>query len=296
MKKKNKSGVLIKIFTALSVVVAIIFCGYMSLDKFFIPKKFGVYGITNMKDLTTVFASLYSVPKEKKIIVNGYGDGDLESGIEKLQIANYKIEDDGTVLNENLANFKGDGSVLLSDRELAAVCDKILKSGLLEENLPNLNYIGNINIKIIDLLITVDPASYNEVSQTYSKANVKLIIKINTEELREQISKQMETTQALLKIIIPSSLYFSVDYDVDLSNEDDMRTTGTISINGKKVENSKLLINLLIQFIFPSEDEMTYEKFTEEIGNILIEGIRELGNFSFVASVDETELSGIYVK
>lgn len=277
-------------------IVAIITCGYFSLDKIIIPKKFGRYGINNLRDLTNVFSSLYSTPKESELIENGYSSEDLENGIKKLQIANYKIEDDGTILNENIATFKGDGNLSLTDREFAAICNKLTESGILSDNLPNLNYINTMNISVIDLVMSVDEESIDHETGLYSKARVKLIVKIETNDLCSQIASQMQTTEALLKIIIPSNLYFTVDYEINLSNKDNKRTTGTIAINGKTEKQSEILINLLIEFIFPEEDEMSYNKFTKAIGDVVISGINQLGLFSFSKNIDNLNKNGIVVR
>ena len=295
-RKNKKYNILIYIATLLGVVIAIIACGYFSLDKIIIPKKFGKYGINNLNDLTNVFSSLYSLPKESDLIENGYSNDDLESGIEKLQNANYKIEDNGTILNENISSFKGDGNLALTDKEFAAVCNKLVKSGILTENLPHLNYINTMNISVVDLVIKVDEESIDELTGLYSKANIKLIIKIDTTDLCSQIAVQMQTTEALLKIIIPSTLYFTVNYEIDLSKENDNRTTGTIAINGKTEKQSEILINLLIEFIFPKEDEMTYDKFTKAIGDVALSGIDQLGSFNFSTNIENTQQNGIIVK
>ena len=279
--KKGKVKFIAKIIAVLTFVVVICFCGYFSLDKIVIPKNFGNYGIHGVRDLTNVFATLYGAPKESKLVEVGYSDEDLESAVSKLQEAGYKIEDDGTILQENISSFKGDKGLYLSDKELAAVCNALTQSGILAENLPHLNYINTMNINVLEVVITPDENSYDENKNTYNKANIKSIVKINTEDLCEQIAIQMETTEALLNLIIPNTIYFTVDYDIDLTQESENRTTGDIAINGQTSKKSEALINLLIEFIFPEADEMTFEKFTSAIGNVALSGIDELGEFSF---------------
>jgi len=51
-------------------------------------------------------------------------------------------------------------------------------------------------------------------------------------------------------------------------------------------KESEILINLLIDFIFPPEDEMNMQKFTKTFGDIILTSINELGDFKF-KQVDE---------
>lgn len=290
--KKGKLGFIVKIMAVFSFVVAIFACGYFSLDKVIIPRNFAHYGISSIKDLTNVFASLYGVPDEKDIVENGYAEKDLESAVEKLQNAGYKIEDDGTILQENILSFKDNvkEQLFLTNNEITAVCDKLVQSGILAQNLQHLNYIDVVNISVLDFVITPDKNSYDEETSSYGKANVKSIVKINTKALCEQMAIQMETTEALLNVIIPENMYFTIDYDIDLRMRSDSRAVGTISVNGKKAEKSEVLINLLIDFIFPKEDEMTFDKFTKAIGDVALSAIDTLGQFNFVVNETTKEI------
>ena len=98
----------------------------------------------------------------------------------------------------------------------------------------------------------------------------------------------METPVFLLNMIIPDTLYFSVSYDIDLSKAENERVSdGTISINGRTAAQSKILIDLLVDFIFPEEDKMDLNKFTDTFGNIVLEGIDILGEFKFIDNIEK---------
>jgi hypothetical protein len=121
---------------------------------------------------------------------------------------------------------------------------------------------------------------------------------VDTTGIREQIATQMKTPIYLLKMIIPDQIYFSVEYDVDLTKEESERvTSGSIAINSKSAKQSEIVIGLLIQFIFPESDEMTIEKFTADFGDIILQGIDFFGNFSFVNNLGvKGNQTGILVK
>lgn len=279
MKKKN-SGILAKIIILLSFILAVFAGGYFFLDKLIVPKYFKQYGINGLGDLVNVVSSLYSTPNEAKMITNGYTQTDFSNAVSKLQKAGYKIESDGTIKSENMSEFKGVGKLELTDREFAAVCNEFLNNGLLEESLSDLNYLNITELSVLDLVVTLNEKSKIDDTNTYTKANIDFIIKVNTTKLREQIAEQMDTPIYLLKMIIPDVLYFEVSYDIDLEEEEN-RTNGVIQINGRSPEKSEALINVLVGFIFDEKEEMNLTKFVNEIGDVALQGIDALGDFKF---------------
>lgn len=282
--KKARSGIWWKLVATFCVVIAIFCGGYFFLDKSIVPQYFGEYGINNIPDLVGVVTSLYKNPKESEIVTNGYTKTDLTNAIDVLQSANYLIDDDGTITKENMQNFKGDKELILTDRQFAAVCNKLLEDGVLVDALPNLNYLNTMNMTILEVILTPDKNSAS--GEGFTKGNIKLIAKINTESVKSQIAKQMGTPDFLLDMIIPETLYFNVSYDIDLSGEGVTESNGSIAINGRTEKQSKILINLLIGFIFPEEDEMDISKFTQELGHIVTKGIEALGEFQFASEIN----------
>lgn len=280
--KKKRLGFVWKVCVALSLILAIFTSGYFFLDKKIVPKYFGRYGIHSIPDLMGIVTSLYNSPKESEIISNGYTQNDFSNAINKLQKAGYQIKNDGSMEENLFEEFKGSGKCQLTDKELASVCDSFLKSGILIDALPELNYLNTINISILELTITPDEDSLNE--NWYDVANVSSIMKIDTEDICEQIAKYMDTPKFLLNMIIPNVLYFTINYDIDLSNNEVVSKNGSIAINGRTERQSEILINLLVDFIFPDEEKMNVEKFTNELGDIVVEGIDILGKFKFAGN------------
>lgn len=292
--KKKSSAFLGKILVLLAIVLAVFSGGYFFIDKVIVPKYFGKYGIHNVPDLVGVVTSLYNSPKESKLIKNGYTQSDVTLAIKALQDANYAIADDGTI--DKNVEFKGDKSVTLSDREFAGICNKLIESGILVDALPNLNYINLEKISILEVTITPDENSKAE--NEYLGANISFIAKIDTVDIRDQIALQMDTPIYLLKMIIPDVLYFSVSYDLDLTKQQSERVSnGTIAINGRSENQSKILIDLLVEFIFPDEEKMDKDKLIADFGNIILEGIDALGDFKFVDEIvrGNQKLRGIKV-
>lgn len=283
--KSTKSRIIARVITLLFVVISVFGGGYFLLDKVVIPRYFGAYGISDVPSLVGVVASLYKSPNEAKLVTNGYTQTDLTNAITKLQNANYKIDSNGVITEENMPYFKGDGQLSLSDKEFAAICNKLIENGMLDEALPNLNYLNVINISILEVIIT--PNEESKISENrYNSANISFIAKIETDDIREQIASQMETPVFLLNMIIPDVLYFEVSYDFDLSKQESERiSNGLIAINGRTSKQSEVLINLLIDFIFPEEDGMDIEKFTNSIGDVALQGIDALGDFNFASGL-----------
>ena len=279
--KKKTSGIWAKVVILVSVILAVFAGGYFFLDKLIVPKYFGQYGIKGVGDLVNVVASLYSTPKESKMIVNGYTQTDLTNAISKLQNNGYLIENDGTIKEENFENFKGSGKLELSDREFAAICNEFLSNGLLEDSLSDLNYLNITKLSLLDLVVKLDNSSLDTETKTYTKANIDFIIKVDTTKLREQISDHMDTPIYLLKMIIPDTMYLEINYDIDLSDGKNS-TNGSIEINGRPAEKSEALMNLFIGFIFNEEEEMNLEKFVDAVGEVALKGIDALGDFKFI--------------
>ena len=278
MKKKHNSAIWGKISIVLSVILIIIFGGYFFLDKLIIPKYFGDYGINGMGDLMGVISSLYKNPKQNELVSNGWSNNDWISASNKLMDADYNINEDGQIIIEG---FKADAkTVELTDREFASVCNKLIDQGFLTDVLPNLNYVNLLNISVLE--VNIDPKEDSQTDDIYTAANINFVAKLVTTDLIVQISNQMETPQSLLELIIPKELYFEVSYDFDLEKEGEERIEqGLIAINGRTASQSEILINMLIDFIFPPEEGMNLHKFTNTFGDIILKGIDELGEFKF---------------
>lgn len=279
--KKNSSGIWSKVGILLGIVFAIFLGGYFLLDKLIVPHYFKDYGINGMGDLFGVISSLYQTPNESQLIANGYSDDDLQSALNDLTNAGYdfEIDSEGKIVLGN--NFKDSAvAVELTDREFAAVANSILKSNILDDNLQELNYFELGKLSILEVTFNFDEDSKS--GDVYSRANISFIAKLDTAEMINQIEEQMETPKMLLNMIIPTTLYFSVSYDLDLERMENERiSNGKIAINGRTEKQSEILINMLVDFIFPPEDGMNMHNFILEFGNIILKGIDELGEFKF---------------
>lgn len=295
---KRTSGIFAKVAILLSIVIAIFTGGYFFLDKAIVPKYFGQYGINGIKDLVGVVSSLYGTPDESKFVTNAYTQADFTSAVTKLQTANYLIASDGTILEEEGRDFRGNGSVKITDREFAAICDKLLQDNILVDALPDLNYLNIVNISLKQVVFVVDETSFDMTTETYTKANISFIAKIDTSGIREQIALQMKTPIYLLKMIIPDYIYFGVEYEVDLTKTGEERIIGgSVGINSRSAKQSEIVVNLLIDFIFPAEANMTIEKFTVDLGEIVLAGIDFFGEFKFINNLGvKQNQAGIWIQ
>ena len=106
----------------------------------------------------------------------------------------------------------------------------------------------------------------------------------------------MDTPLFLLNMIIPQNLYISVDYNM-LKNEHGEWTSddGNMAVNGRTAKDSMVLLDLLVDFMFPVEEEMTVDILQSEFKNIIIMGIDILGNVSVCADIDAYGSKGIKI-
>lgn len=300
-KKRKKSGFFLKLTVVLAIIVAIVFGAYFALDKLVVPKYFKNYGINGMGDLVSVAKTLYKQPKEKEMITNGFTPMDRTTAIEKLmEIGFPETAAGGAIDYEKVAraDFKVQmGEFVFTDRQVASILDDMLNDGVLANQLPDLKYIDTNNIDILDFVISPVLVAQAGGQKIYSstKADIKLLFKFDTSAIRNQIALEMDTPLFLLDMIIPETLYLTTIYSLELNSEGVWETYGNIGVNGRDAEDSEILLNLLIDFIFPAEDNMSLSKLTEACGNILLEGIGLLGDLKFQANINGNGLNGLII-
>ncbi|MBQ7579024.1 MAG: hypothetical protein IJT25_00625 [Clostridia bacterium] len=295
--KRNKTA---RFFITLLIILAILASlgvgGFFLLDKVVVPKYFGSFGINNMQDLTQMMGTLYTSKNESKFITNPYTAADLSSAENKLKLVGFPTLETGRLDYKAIAEgsyiVESDAEVKLTDKELASVLNGMLASGILSEKLPNLKYINTLNMELLEIIITpfkivnnIDPNS----------AKIELAIKIDTTSLKNQIADEMQTPLFLLNMIIPKTLYINLNFDLTANGENWEYTNSSIRINGKTSQQSEILMNLLIKFIFPEEDEMTMDKLNTELGGVLIEGVDLLGSIRFSNEIYSTKQNGVVI-
>lgn len=291
--KKKRYTFFIKLFIALATIVAVVFCAYLAIDKLVVPKYFKDYGINNMHDLVAMVKTLYNTPDEKDIITNGYTQADQRSAVKKLISANFpsvsETELDYAEISQGLDKSSlVSGQYEFTDREIAGILDQMLDSGILASQLPNLKYLDTININILELIITPTEFTDNEGNVYYDtdSANVSFTFKLDTSSVRTQMVHTMDIPTFFLDMIVPKTMYITINYNLFIDDYGVWQVgEGSIAVNGRTAKDSEILLNLLIEFIFPEEDQMTIDKFSIEFGNILIKGMDMLGQIRIKANV-----------
>lgn len=291
--KKKRYTFFIKLFIALATIVALVFCAYLAIDKLVVPKYFKDYGINNMHDLVAMVKTLYNTPDEKDIITNGYTQADQRSAVKKLISANFpsvsETELDYAEISQGLDKSSlVSGQYEFTDREIAGILDQMLDSGILASQLPNLKYLDTININILELIITPTEFTDNEGNVYYDtdSANVSFTFKLDTSSVRTQMAHTMDIPTFFLDMIVPKTMYITINYNLFIDDYGVWQVgEGSIAVNGRTAKDSEILLNLLIEFIFPEEDQMTIDKFSIEFGNILIKGMDMLGQIRIKANV-----------
>lgn len=291
--KKKRYTFFIKLFIALATIVAVVFCAYLAIDKLVVPKYFKDYGINNMHDLVAMVKTLYNTPDEKDIITNGYTQADQRSAVKKLISANFpsvsETELDYAEISQGLDKSSlVSGQYEFTDREIAGILDQMLDSGILASQLPNLKYLDTININILELIITPTEFTDNEGNVYYDtdSANVSFTFKLDTSSVRTQMAHTMDIPTFFLDMIVPKTMYITINYNLFIDDYGVWQVgEGSIAVNGRTAKDSEILLNLLIEFIFPEEDQMTIDKFSIEFGNILIKGMDMLGQIRIKANV-----------
>lgn len=283
--KRKKGGFFIG-FTVVILCIAFLFVGgYFILDKSIVPKYFGEYGINNMGELVGMMKTLYSSPDENKLVKNKFTTLDLELAEEKLKKV-FPTKENSTDLDYNAIadGVSKDGVEFplvleFSDREIASVVDEMLDKGVLAKKLPNLEYINTLKINVLDLIIS--PAEVED-GVSSDGGSIHAIFKVDSTGIREQMAHEMGINMFLLNMIIPDTIYLTTDYTLKLTEDGWEYINGNVSVNGRSAKQSEILLNLLISFIFPTEEEMNLDKLTIEFGNILQFGLDFIGHVEYV--------------
>ena len=284
LKKKRKRSLFASLIIVILCIASVFVGGYFLLDKVVVPKYFGEYGIHTMGEMMGMMKTLYTSPNENKLITNGFNELDKSSAEDKLKHVFPTLENSEDIDYNSIAEgvlkdgVHGPLTLEFSDKELASVIDEMLGLGLLEKKLPDLMYINTLKINILELTIT--PEELAEGINPDS-ANIHAIFKIDTTDVREQMATEMEISSFLVDMIIPDVIYITLNYSLELADDGWTYVDGDISVNGRTAQQSEILLNLLIDFIFPKEDKMDLNKLTNEFGNILQSGLEILGQAEY---------------
>lgn len=304
-KRQNKKSIFfLRLFIALCVIVAIVFGGYLTIDRLVVPKYFKEYGIENMHDLVAMMKTLYNSPDEKDMITNGFTKIEQERAVKKLISAGFPTKNNGTEIDYDKIASGFDASMLnagqyeFSDRHIASLLDQMLETGVLASKLPDIKFIDTMSISILELIIKPEvineEGSSDEPVYAEDRADVSFTFKFDTTAVRSQMAVEMDTPLFLLNMIIPDTLYLTVNYSIEKTDEGKwVVNNGNIAVNGRTTKDSEILINLFIKFIFPKGSDMTKEKLSTECGNILIQGLDLLGNISIKTNIGDFGASGI---
>jgi len=303
MKKHKRSGFFAKLFVVLAILVAVVCGAYFAIDKLVVPKYFEAYGIHNMHELVGMMKTLYNSPDEKEFITNGYTKIDTRNANQKLINASVDkcletAPDSGEVDYAKISS--GDfsiepGSYHFTDREVGSILNDMANSGVLASSLPNLKYLNDIDISVLEFIVTPESVEVDgKPEYLTNKADISCVFKIDTTLVRSKMAAEMDTPIFLLNMIIPKNMYIEVNYRLALNEQNQWTIENEdMAVNGRTVEQSEILINLMINFIFPEEDEMTATKLTQICGDILLNGIGLLGDLSFEYNIDSSGTNGI---
>lgn len=310
MKKFKWGRFLVTLSLVLVILGGIVLGGYFVLDKAVVPRYFGEYGIYNMNELVGMMRTLYSTPHESQIITNGFLPNDFESAKEKLIAKNYPIKADGSFDFERFnKGERGDGDVFITDRELASVLDKLLESKEFSDLLPDLVNFDTLNISVKEVSISLieqegdqtEPDGGVQGGDTViaNSAHIKFIALIDTNNVRGLMSEQMQIPLFLLNMIIPKTMYITLNYNVTINSGAENPwsvTDGGLAVNGSTEKQSEVLLNLLIKFIFGEETSMTPTQLLSDLADIIEQGVDLFGDIQFTTKSGSIKnQTGIYL-
>lgn len=307
-----------KFFIALAIIITIlagsVLGGYFLIDRVLVPRYFGDYGIHDLGELVELVETIYKIPDEKDFISNPFTKSDSKNLVKKFTNAGFPTLPSGEIDYESMG--KGtytrspsedftDTELYLTDREVAALVDQILDSGVLVSNFPDLAYLDTLKmtvkqVTILPDVLTTDSKEYDNTLDSgklqYSKSSASLsaTVKIDTESARQQIAKNLDAPKFLIDWIIPDSLYVSATFHTHMDEDGREIDNAELSINGKTPKQSEVLLKLLISFIYPDNKNMTIADLSAQLGNLVLTGIDLSGTIEFTEiSVGQTHDFGV---
>ena len=298
--KRKKIKFIIVLVTILTLLCGSVAGGYYAIDSVLVPKYFGRYGINDLPELVDIVQTIYLVPSEDTFITNPHTKADSTSMTTKFKDAGFPISQSGEIDFEKVAHQEysripsegfTDNYLWLTDKEIAAILDQILNTGILVSNFKSLSYLDTLQMEVKQLTITpieLESSNSKLASETllnYSShsANLSLTVKISTESAKKQIAKNIDAPQFLIDWIIPETMYITASFSIDRNESNEIIYTNTsLSINSKTPKQSEVLLSLLISFIYPDSANMTIDELTTELAKLTISGLELLGNFEYV--------------
>ena len=305
-KSKRIAGFFIKLLVILAVFTSISFGGYLILDKAVIPSYFGKYGINDMGDLVRMVRVMHNAPDEKTFITNPYTKENETSALSKLEAAGVPIYN-GEIEFSKIADGEYDiteeaqQGIFISDKEMTAIIAQMFRSDYLlsVEFFKNLEYFDTISIEAKEIIVDFEDNDVEvDGAFTFSKkAHVSFTIKIDTKTAQTIMAKRMDVPYFLLDLIMPDFLYMTTSYDIEVLEDEGYRiTNAAIGVNGRTPKQSKILLNMLLTFIFPQDDNMTISKLGETFAVSLNDGMNILGDIKFCqAKIGGKTQNGIMV-
>lgn len=338
MKKlKSKLKFFITLGVVIVLLVGIVTGGYFAIDKIVVPKYFGKYGINNMKELVNMVKTMHNIPNENEFIINPHTKNDEASAKNKLiqvgfpKLSSGEIDYSKMVSSDFVvitsADYESD-YLELTDREVAAIMDSILQSGVLIPELPQLSFLNTLSMSVkevqitptgvyekIKIIIEGNEPEENEPEENkleegeleesfyeiknYSSADISITIKINLEDAISQMSKNLDVPLFLLNLILPNDIYLTSSFSTSVGEDGKWEySNSTLSINGKSAEQSKVVLNLLISFIYASDENMTIEQLANQIADLVGLSFEIIGNVQFTDEIKTGSVlqNGIRVK
>ena len=306
-KKQRIAGFFIKLFIVLAIIGSIGVGAFFILDKAVVPSYFGKYGIGGLGDLVQMVKVMHNAPNESKFITNPYTKINEDSVIRKLKNAGIPVDENNTILFDQIADGDyvispdADNEVFVSDKEMSAILSQMFKSEYLlsVEYFKNLDYFNTISIEAKEIII--EQAGIDSTSGGYEfsdSAHVSFTIKLDTKVAQSVMAEKMDVPFFLLNLIMPDFLYMTTSYDIEvLENGNYEISNAEIGVNGRTPKQSRILLNMLLAFIYPEDENMTISKLGETFASALNDGMNILGDIKFCrTTIAGEQLSGIMVK
>ena len=268
-KKTFGCGSLIAVFFVTILVIGL--GGYFAYNNYISP----YLNNADLQELYTIYRELSNEVNESTLVTNAPTTNDYETAKQNLTSSGITIFDENGNIDPNLleeTNFTPTSNIVLTDKELASLINEFI------DNPQNLEKLGITEAQLGGLETQVLEVIIHEIDT--STVNLSFIVKLDM--------TQIKTHLGFFGFFIPDLLYVSSENTLQKIGNDYSLINGSLNINNLSEEMNTRMLEILVDALKETQENLTVENIQMGIGELILSGIEELGT-SFQTNIEFSE-------
>jgi len=269
LKKTFGCGSLIAVFFVTILVIG--FGGYFAYNTYISP----YLNNADLQELYTIYKELSNEVDESTLITNAPTVNDYESAKQNLISSGITIFDESGNIDPNLleeTNFTPTSNIILTDKELASLINEFINN---PQNLEKIgieeSQLGGLQTQVLEVII-------HEIDA--STVNLSFIVKLDM--------TQIKTHLGFFGFFLPDLLYVTSENTLQKTGNDYALVNGSLNINNLSEEMNTRMLEILVDALKETQEDLTVENIQMGIGELILNGIEELST-SFNTNIEFSE-------